>query len=177
MTNAPISCCEQRACPPGDDLSGQPVVWSSEDRRRRVLWMIARKPTVTSRAPNVRGIVGSLPVGGRVSGMVGATVDPPAPGSGGAAVIGGAVVTAATAVGSLVIVTVTDWFAAMLNTGGDVLGPPPSTLSDTDQPGGSGAMSSPTAHRASAATVNSGAPLAPDPGSVTSASVPSSHDT
>jgi len=64
-----------------------------------------------------------LPVGGSVPGMVGATVDPP-----GSGVVGGVVVTAATAVGSLVTVAVTDWSAPTLNTGGDELGAPPSTL-------------------------------------------------
>jgi len=89
-----------------------------------------------------------LPVGGSVPGMVGATVDPP-----GSGVVGGVVVTAATAVGSFVIVTVTVEPEATLKTTGSVLGGLPSTEYVMTQPGGNAALSSPTAQRALAATL------------------------
>src|SRR4051794_35340818 len=106
---------------------------SPHDRRCRVVKAIVRNPTITSSTPPITGTIGSPPVGGNVPASPGATggamVDPPAPGPVGVGVVGGVVVTAATAVASLVIVTVTDWFAATLNTGGAVLGPPPPSIS------------------------------------------------
>ena len=102
------------------------------------------------------------PVGGRVPGLVGATVGP----VGGSVGVVGTVVTAATALASLVIVTVTTSVALIMKIGGVSLAAPPLSEYVTTTPAGKVDASSRSVHWAPTLADTSG-PLPPVPGNDT----------